>query len=78
MAYCRSELYRSFATAATKQLNNLVGIPFCQFTTGQRKMMIPVDFDVNSQKGVLEAKRIQVPLILAWALSIHKGKEAAL
>jgi ATP-dependent DNA helicase PIF1 len=41
-------------------------------------MMIPVDFDVNSQKGVLEAKRIQVPLILAWALSIHKGKEAAL
>jgi ATP-dependent DNA helicase PIF1 len=39
-------------------------------------MMIPVDFDVNSQKGVLEAKRIQVPLILAWALSIHKGKDA--
>jgi hypothetical protein len=40
-------------------------------------MIVPQDFDVNSQKGVLEAKRIQVPLILAWALSIHKGKEVA-
>lgn len=47
-----------------------------QFQSGQRKMIVPQDFDVNSQKGVLEAKRIQVPLILAWALSIHKGKEA--
>lgn len=35
--------------------------------------MAPAEFDVVSQKGVLEARRVQVPLILAWALSIHKG-----
>ena len=48
-----------------------------QFSDGQkvqRLMIIPHDFDVNNQKGQLEAKRIQVPLILAWALSIHKAQ----
>jgi len=34
----------------------------------------PVDFTVEGLVGNVEAHRIQVPLILAWALSIHKSQ----
>lgn len=34
----------------------------------------PLRFSVEGFKGNCEAHRLQVPLILAWALSIHKSQ----
>ncbi|GJE87831.1 ATP-dependent DNA helicase PIF1 [Phanerochaete sordida] len=37
-------------------------------------LCVPNDFEVNTADGRVEARREQVPLILAWALSIHKSQ----
>ncbi|PSS37108.1 hypothetical protein PHLCEN_2v981 [Hermanssonia centrifuga] len=37
-------------------------------------LCVPTQFEVNSAEGGIEAMRGQVPLILAWALSIHKSQ----
>ncbi len=37
-------------------------------------LCVPAQFEVNSAEGGIEAMRSQVPLILAWALSIHKSQ----
>ncbi|KAF5384756.1 hypothetical protein D9757_006264 [Collybiopsis confluens] len=48
--------------------------PVIQFTNGKELFFIPLDFTVNTPLGTMEARREQVPLILAWALSIHKSQ----
>lgn len=48
--------------------------PVVEFTNGQRMLLPPVEFTVEDANGKMEAKRSQVPLILAWALSIHKSQ----
>lgn len=49
--------------------------PIVQFTKGNvRKLLPPMEFTVENTGGRLEATRSQVPLILAWALSIHKAQ----
>lgn len=37
-------------------------------------LCVPSQFEVNNADGRVEAIREQVPLILAWALSIHKSQ----
>ena len=37
-------------------------------------LCIPQEFTIQGPMGNMEARRIQVPLILAWALSIHKSQ----
>lgn len=37
-------------------------------------LCVPAQFEVNSAEGIVQAWRYQVPLILAWALSIHKAQ----
>ena len=37
-------------------------------------LCVPNDFEVSAADGRVEARREQVPLILAWALSIHKSQ----
>jgi len=37
-------------------------------------LMIPQEFTVNNADGGMEACRTQIPLILAWALSVHKSQ----
>jgi len=48
--------------------------PVVHFTNGRELLCIPVDFTVDNSLGFMEAQRDQVPLILAWALSIHKSQ----
>jgi ATP-dependent DNA helicase PIF1 len=37
-------------------------------------LCLPEEWKTESQQGEVTAKRLQVPLILAWALSIHKAQ----
>ncbi|KAL7414147.1 hypothetical protein BDY24DRAFT_48257 [Mrakia frigida] len=51
--------------------------PVVEFITGERLLMVPHDFEEQKfAKGriIVEATRTQVPLILAWALSVHKSQ----
>jgi ATP-dependent DNA helicase PIF1 len=48
--------------------------PLVRFTNGMELLCAPVDFSVEGLVGNVEALRLQVPLILAWALSIHKSQ----
>lgn len=48
--------------------------PFVKFTNGLSLLCSPVEFTVEGLKGNLEARRVQVPITLAWAMSIHKSQ----
>jgi len=48
--------------------------PLIHFTNGMELLCAPVEFSVEGLVGNVEAHRLQVPLILAWALSIHKSQ----
>lgn len=48
--------------------------PLVHFTNGMELLCAPVEFSVEGLVGNVEAHRLQVPLILAWALSIHKSQ----
>ncbi|KAJ7630592.1 hypothetical protein FB45DRAFT_539291 [Roridomyces roridus] len=46
--------------------------PLVRFSNGNEVLVTPEEFTVNNADGGMEARRDQVPLILAWALSVHK------
>jgi len=48
--------------------------PVVRFTNGRTILCIPAEFTVNNAQGEMEARRDQIPLILAWALSVHKSQ----
>jgi len=48
--------------------------PVVMFTNGMKMTIAPEDFTVNNAMGEVEARRSQVPLILAYALSVHKSQ----
>lgn len=48
--------------------------PIVQFLNGLTLMIVPVDFTVENGERRMMARRVQVPLILAWALSVHKSQ----
>ncbi|KAL7285782.1 hypothetical protein ACG7TL_000891 [Trametes sanguinea] len=48
--------------------------PAVHFQNGCVQLCVPLTFEVVSAEGTIEATREQVPLILAWALSIHKSQ----
>ncbi|CDF37523.1 unnamed protein product [Chondrus crispus] len=49
-------------------------LPVVLLDNGQRCLMEPVDWEVHGTKGQVVGFRRQVPLILGWALSIHKAQ----
>ncbi|KAI0793365.1 PIF1-like helicase-domain-containing protein [Abortiporus biennis] len=55
-------------------LSSKVVYPKVRFAKGDTILCIPTFFEVNNANSTLAAKREQVPLILAWALSIHKSQ----
>lgn len=48
--------------------------PLVRFSNGAELLMIPQEFTINNADGGMEAQRDQIPLILAWALSVHKSQ----
>lgn len=48
--------------------------PVVQFENGHTCLCPPSPFDVVNVFGRTEASRDQVPLIIAWAMSIHKAQ----
>lgn len=48
--------------------------PLVKFTNGKSLLCSPVEFTVEGLKGNLEARRVQIPLALSWAMSIHKSQ----
>lgn len=59
-------------------LKDLKEYPIVQFTatdgTHRSLLCIPEDWKVELPNGEVQAQRKQLPLILAWALSIHKAQ----
>jgi ATP-dependent DNA helicase PIF1 len=48
--------------------------PVVEFPGGRERLIPPHEFTIENSNGSLHALRSQVPLILAWAISIHKSQ----
>ncbi|TFK57656.1 hypothetical protein OE88DRAFT_159416 [Heliocybe sulcata] len=48
--------------------------PLVKFTNGRTILCTPAEFTVNNFRGEAEATRRQIPLICAWAMSVHKSQ----
>lgn len=48
--------------------------PVVRFANGRELLCIPAEFTVENADGGMEAAREQIPLIHAWALSVHKSQ----
>lgn len=77
MAKARRKLLKSFSREADTSSSG-VKFPVVQFmaTNGTSRVILcqPEEWKVELPNGEVQAKRTQLPLILAWALSIHKAQ----
>jgi len=48
--------------------------PVVEFPNGRKRLLPPHEFTIENATGSMQALRLQVPLILAWAISIHKAQ----
>lgn len=57
----------------SKKYENSRELPVVKFTNGERRRLGPEEWDIEIS-GEVVAKRTQIPLMLAWAISIHKSQ----
>lgn len=55
-----------------KNIHPKEGWPVVRFINGVEETIVPGMYEYKGSDGVVKARRIQVPLILAWCLTIHK------
>jgi len=48
--------------------------PLVRFECGRMLLCVPLQFTCEGPIGNVEASRTQIPLILSWAISIHKSQ----
>ncbi|CAE6440896.1 unnamed protein product [Rhizoctonia solani] len=61
-------------TAAANEFYENQEWPLVQYMNGQCALMTPTNFTVETPNGAMEVMRLQVPLVLAWALTVHKSQ----
>lgn len=48
--------------------------PAVEFPNDRKVLVPPFEFTIENVSGSMQALRVQVPLMLAWAISIHKSQ----
>lgn len=64
----------SVGTGAAREAQDSKLWPLVKFINGHELLCIPEEFTVQNRSGEMEARRVQVPLILAWAMTVHKSQ----
>jgi hypothetical protein len=66
--------YKGLLALNSEEFTKHERFPLVTFTNGVSLLCAPLSFTVEGFKGNVEAQRVQVPLVLAWAMSIHKAQ----
>jgi hypothetical protein len=66
--------YKGLLALNSEEFKKHERFPLVTFTNGVSLLCAPLSFTVEGFKGNVEAQRVQVPLVLAWAMSIHKAQ----